>query len=150
MQLSVTGKNLHEGPGNASLLLALFDRLALADFIMEVKLQVLSKCVRIMFTCNIPIIILALLWPYGNCHAYQSLDHPQNPISFYFRHAVDWIQEQSKLRVLSKCGKIMFTLNIPKDYPQSRDITLDKVVGLDDITDLEVRAQLFKVNDIII
>ena len=37
-------------------------------------------------------------------HVYaQSLSFP--------RHAVDWLQEEIKLRVHSKCGKIMFTLN---------------------------------------
>ena len=68
-------------------------------------------------------------------------DHVYSQSLSFSRHAVDWLQEESKLRVLSKCGKIMFTLNIPKNYPQSRDITLDKVVGLDDIADLEVRFQ---------
>ena len=58
----------------------------------------------------------------------------------FLRHAVDWIQEENKLRVLSKCGKIMFTLNIPKNYPNSRDITLDNACGLDNFSEAEVRT----------
>ncbi|XP_060557658.1 uncharacterized protein LOC132718062 isoform X2 [Ruditapes philippinarum] len=49
-------------------------------------------------------------------------------------HAIDWIQEQCRLRVLvGKCGKIMFTLHVPKDYPSTREITLLDYYGLDDV-----------------
>lgn len=42
-----------------------------------------------------------------------------------FRHAVDWIQEEGKLRVLvGKYSTTMFTLNIPQGYPDRRGITL--------------------------
>ncbi|XP_052801442.1 uncharacterized protein LOC128232116 isoform X2 [Mya arenaria] len=40
-------------------------------------------------------------------------------------HAIDWIQEESKLRVLvGNCGKAMITLNVPSGYPSTRGITL--------------------------
>ena len=58
------------------------------------------------------------------------------------RHAVDWIQAENKLRVLvGKCGKIMFTLNIPSNYPYSREITLDTACGLEDLTENNVQVR---------
>ncbi|XP_045176266.2 uncharacterized protein LOC123536853 isoform X2 [Mercenaria mercenaria] len=49
-------------------------------------------------------------------------------------HAIDWIQEQCRLRVLvGKCGKIMFTLSVPKDYPSTRGISLLDSYGIDSV-----------------
>lgn len=49
-------------------------------------------------------------------------------------HAIDWIQEQCRLRVLvDRCGKIMFTLSVPKDYPSTRGITLLDSYGIDNV-----------------
>lgn len=49
-------------------------------------------------------------------------------------YAIDWIPEQGKLRVLvGKCGKTMFTLSVPGDYPLTRDITLLDSYGVDSV-----------------
>ena len=52
-------------------------------------------------------------------------------------HAIDWIQDESKLRILvGNCGKTMVTLNVPKGYPATRGITLQDIAGieLDDVS----------------
>ncbi|KAL4225406.1 hypothetical protein ACF0H5_016096 [Mactra antiquata] len=49
-------------------------------------------------------------------------------------HAVDWMPDKGQLRVLvGKCGNIMFSLGVPKDYPASRDITLLDSFGINDL-----------------
>lgn len=52
----------------------------------------------------------------------------------HFSHAIDWLQEQCRLRVLvGKCGKIMFTLSVPKGYPSERGINLLDSYGVDNV-----------------
>ncbi|KAL3865704.1 hypothetical protein ACJMK2_043066 [Sinanodonta woodiana] len=47
-------------------------------------------------------------------------------------HAVDWIQEEGRLRVLvGRSGSIIITIKIPTGYPFSGNITLVSVFGLD-------------------
>ncbi|KAK3608160.1 hypothetical protein CHS0354_034119 [Potamilus streckersoni] len=47
-------------------------------------------------------------------------------------HAVDWIQEEGRLRVLvGRSGSIIFTMKVPTGYPFTGNITLISVFGLD-------------------
>ncbi|XP_005106438.1 uncharacterized protein LOC101855047 isoform X2 [Aplysia californica] len=46
------------------------------------------------------------------------------------RHAVDWIQEESVLRLMVKKGRsVVCTLHIPDTYPYSGSVSLENVVG---------------------
>jgi len=64
------------------------------------------------------------------------------------RHAIDWIQDQCQLRVLvGRRGTTMFTLNVPKDYPATRGITLQNSgdlnnVELEDVSNLIVESKI--------
>ncbi|XP_069137298.1 uncharacterized protein [Argopecten irradians] len=47
------------------------------------------------------------------------------------RHAIDWIQDENQLRILvGRGGSIMCTLHVPKSYPFSGEITLQKSSNL--------------------
>ncbi|XP_052223471.1 uncharacterized protein LOC127839218 isoform X2 [Dreissena polymorpha] len=80
---------------------------------------------------DVPYLILAVREKWVRCYPLLSEIDLLNRT-----HAIDWIQEECKLRVLvGRCGKAMVTLSVPRDYPATRGITLQDTPALQ-LTDL--------------